>query len=112
MLFAVGLRVTQERMQFLPTAVFEMFARQGRKLRRLNAVNDRSASAWRDVIKPAARSDRVFVQFQDSQRQRIAAAKIVEQPSIEFLRNECVLDFYDALLRSPGSHLWNEIAAT
>jgi hypothetical protein len=88
-----------------------MFARQGRKLHRLDAVNDRGASVWRDVIKPAARSDRVFVQFQDSQREWIAAPKIVEQPSIEFLRSECLLDFDDAFLRSSGSHLRNQIAA-
>src|SRR6266404_2831657 len=53
-----------------------------------------------NVIEPAARTGGVFAQSQDPRRERIAPAKIVEEPAVQFSRLERLLDFGDAFGRS------------
>src|SRR6266403_4222799 len=53
-----------------------------------------------NVIEPAARTGAVFAQSQDPRRERIAPAKIVEEPAVQLRRLERLLDFGDAFGRS------------
>src|SRR5467141_2719731 len=96
-------------MLFLPTAVFLTPSRQGIEFVRFDPVHDLDAfGRGRDVEEPAARTDRVLVEFQDAQGDEVAPAEIIEQPAVDLGGLERFLNFTDAFRRSWGcAHLAN-----
>ena len=92
--------------QLLPAAVNKAFAGQGIELGALDRVHNLRRLAGRgDVVEPAARSGSVLAEHEDSRREGIAPAEIVEEPAVEFRGAQGGLDFRDTFRRCwVGAH--------
>ncbi len=91
-------RVAHGGVEFLPAAVDDLPAGQGVELEALDGVDDLDGLARDgDEVEPAARREALVVEPEDAVGERVAAAEVVEEPTVELRLAERRLDVRDAL---------------